>query len=539
MISRIMPDSGKEREIIGGLLEDAADAFNRGALGKARALYSGILRLNPDDATALRRLAEIEINGGDPGVAVELLQRAGANSTLDAGLCHSVATALRLMGDVKGFRLALDAALRINKGYPPALYDLAVLHQQNKDYAAAQRAYQQLVAGGIKDADTLFNSGVVAFKRGDLVSAERWFHASAIIDPKSPRAYINLAMIYRTWGYLNQARACLEQAVALAPESADAHWNYANALLVSGMFEKGFAEYEWRFRRPGREERRLAIPRWTGEALDGRTLLLTLEQGLGDAIHFVRFAAEAAACGARVVLECQRGLERLLATAPGVAATVTAGAPVPEAVAYLPLMSLPHVLGTRAETIPAVVPYLRVPDGTPGIALSGEKMKVGLVWRGNPLHEADDRRSVGLDLLAPLFDVPGVSWFSLQVGTPASDSRLIDLAPQLRDFAATAAAVSALDLVISVDTAVAHLAGALGKPVWTLIAEANDWRWLFRRADTPWYPTMRLFRQQRGRNWHPPLAEMTQELAKLAATGPRSAKVEPGFAADRGPILEN
>lgn len=516
-----MPDSGKEREIIGGLLQDAAAAFDRGALGKARALLSGILRLDPDDSAALRRLAEIEMNTGNPATALSLLQRA-ANSGVDAGLCHSIATALRLTGDTEGFRLALDAALRINKAYPPALYDLAVLKQQSKDYAAAQRVYQRLLGAGVKDANTLFNSGVVAFQRGDLVAAERWFHAAAIVDPTGARAYINLAMVYRTWGYLDQARACLERAIALAPDSADARWNYANVLLASGMFEEGFAAYEWRFRRPGRGERMLVLPRWQGENLEGRTLLLTLEQGIGDAIHFVRFAGLAAARGARVVVECHPGLERLLATAPGVAATALAGAAVQHADCYLPLMSLPHVLGARLETIPAAIPYLRVPEGVAPVMLAGGGMKVGLVWRGNPRHEADDKRSLDLELLAPLLEVSGVSWFSLQVGAPVTDQRLVDLAPQLTDFGATAAAVAALDLVISVDTAVAHLAGALGRPVWTLIAEASDWRWLSRRADTPWYPTMRLFRQHRGRNWQPPLERMAADLAKLAATGARA-----------------
>ena len=221
-------------------------------------------------------------------------------------------------------------------------------------------------------------------------------------------------------------------------------------------------------------------------------------------------------------MECHPGLEGLLATAPGVARTVAAGTPVPDAVCYLPFMSLPHVLGTRLETIPAPIPYLKPPEGTPPFVFSSE-LKVGLVWRGNPKHEADDKRSVTLELLAPLLAVPGVSWFSLQVGDVSAEreaspfaGRMIDLAPQLRDFGATASAVSALDLVISVDTAVAHLAGALGKPVWTLIAEANDWRWLSGRSDTPWYPTMRLFRQRRGRDWQPVMKIMADELAKRA-----------------------
>lgn len=530
-----MPESGKESEIIGGLLEDAAAAFDRGGIAKAKALYSGILRLNPADPTALRRLAEIEINAGDPQRALELLQRAAAATTVDASLCHGIATALRLTGDAKGFRLALQAALRVDANYPPAVYDMAVLYQQDKNYTQAQQAYQRLVAGGVRDSGTFFNSGVVAYKRGDLVAAERWFHASAIVDPKSARTYMNLAMIYRTWGYLAQARSCLERALALSPDSADVHWNLANTLLVSGDFENGFREYEWRFRRPGRAERKLSIPRWRGEPLDGRTVLLTLEQGMGDAIHFVRFAAVVAARGARVVLECHAGLEALLATAPGVAATVAPGTPVPEAACYLPLMSLPHILETRLETVPADIPYLRVPDSAPRFDLIGAGLRVGVVWRGNPKHEADDARSVSLDTLAPLLDVPDVTWFSLQVGSAAAErdaapawSRMTDLAPQLTDFAATAAAVAALDLVITVDTAVAHLAGALGKPVWTLLAEANDWRWLSVRSDSPWYPSMILLRQRRGRNWLPALAWMQAALGRqVEAHAAKGASSEP------------
>lgn len=517
-----MPDSGKEREIIGGLLEDAAAAFDSGAVAKAKALYNGILRFHPDHPDALRRLAEMEINGGDPNIALDLLQRAAAAASIDAGICYGIATALRLKGEEKASQLALDAALRIEPTYPPALYDLAMFHQKNKRYAAAQALYQRLVATGAKDDGTFFNSGVVAFKRGDLVAAERWFHASALVSPKRPRAYVNLAMIYRTWGFLKEAQACLEHAVSLAPNGPVVHWNLANVLLVSGDYEKGFAEYEWRFRRPGREERKPALPRWTGEPLNGRTVLLTQEQGMGDAIHFVRFAAEVAARGGRVVIECHAGLEGVLATAPGVSAAVIAGTPVPDAAYYLPLMSLPHVLGTRLETIPASIPYLKVPAGAPAFAFPTGKLRVGLVWRGNPAHEQDDQRSISLELLAPLLDVPGVAWYSLQFGAPAAEipkspfaGRIEDLSPRITDFGATAAAISALDLVIAVDTAVVHLAGALGKPVWTLIAEANDWRWLSARADSPWYPSMRLFRQRRGRNWQPTVTGVGRHLAKL------------------------
>ena len=374
----------------------------------------------------------------------------------------------------------------------------------------------------------MFNRGVTLYRIGNFLAAERWFHAAAQIDPSSPKPFTNLGMIYRAWGFVNEAIACQENAVKLAPDSAEAHWNLANALLVSGDFRRGFAEYEWRFKRSDRAERPanlpMTVPRWRGEALNGKTILITIEQGMGDAIHFVRFAAEVAARGGRVVMECVPALMSLLATAPGVAATVAPGTAVPEAACYAPLMSLPHLLGTRLETIPADVPYLRIPSGVLSPRLEGKGLRVGLVWRGNPQHENDRRRSTPLKLLEPLLEVPGVSFFSLQLGDGAAEAktepwtgRVTDLAPLLTDFGQTAAVVQALDLVISVDTAVAHLAGALAKPAWVLIPLGNDWRWLHGRDDTPWYPTVRLFRQQRERKWSAAVNAMKRRLIELSA----------------------
>jgi tetratricopeptide (TPR) repeat protein len=368
---------------------------------------------------------------------------------------------------------------------------------------------------------------VVLFRLGNLVAAERWFQAAGQVDPASPLPFINLAMIYRVWGFVPQAVACLEHAVVLAPDNAEAHWNLANALLTAGEFERGFAEYEWRFRREGRGERSPhglgPMPRWRGEALEGKTLLLALEQGIGDVIHFVRFARRLAAQGATIVVECHDGLQSLIATAPGVARTIAPGSPV-KADYYLPLLSVPHLLGLTRDDIGADGAYLRVPERAAPFDLEGG-LKVGLVWRGNPQHENDQWRSVPLSLLAPLLDVPDVTFYSLQVGVSAKDleaapwrTRVTDLAPRLTDFAATAAAVQALDIVISVDTAVAHLAGALGKPAWLLIAQGNDWRWLHEREDTPWYPAMRLFRQRKHRNWQPAIKALAAALAGRAAS---------------------
>jgi tetratricopeptide (TPR) repeat protein len=523
-----MPNMSDEGEIIEGLLKDAEEALTRGVVGKASTLYHGILRLSPNHTGALRQLAAIEINGGDPAKALEIFERARQIEPLDADLCHGIATALRLMGRPADSELALKAALKIDPGHAPSLYDSAMMLQQRGDHTGASKLYLALTAQGSGRFDAMFNRGVALYRMGNLLAAERWFHAAALIDPRSPNPYINLGMIYRAWGFVKEAVTCQEQAVAVAPENPEAHWNLANALLVSGEFKRGFAAYEWRFKRAGRGERPeglpLTIPRWTGESLNGKTILVTLEQGLGDAIHFARFAADVAARGGRVVMECQPTLMELIATAPGVAAVIAPGTPVPEAACYAPLMSLPHLLGTTLETIQANVPYLAVPRGISTSAMHGEGLRIGLVWRGNPQHENDRRRSIRLALLAPLLDVPGVTFFSLQMGegveetaTPPWTGRITDMAPQLKSFGHTAAVIESLDLVISVDTAVAHVAGALAKPVWMLIPQGNDWRWLHGRDDSPWYPTMRLFRQHRARRWRPAVNALARALNDFAA----------------------
>lgn len=521
-----MPNMPDEREIIDGLLEDAEAAIGRGATGKALALYQGILRLAPRHVGALRQLAAMEINGGDPVMAMELFERARQIEPLDPDLCHGLATALRLMGHSKEARLALKAALKIDPNHGPSLYDTALMEQQTGNHALAGELYLRLAAQGAR-FDAMFNRGVALYRTGNLLAAERWFHAAGQIDPTSAKPLINLGMIYRRWGFVKEAIACQEQAIKFAPDNAEAHWNLANALLLAGDFQRGFAEYEWRFRRPGRTERpsglELALPRWKGETLSGKTLLLTLEQGLGDAIQFVRFAGLLNARGVRVVLEAMPPVQKLLATAPGVTQVVPPGQSA-AADYYLPLMSLPHVLGTTLETIPNAVPYLSVTNKASYPQISGTGLRVGLVWRGNPQHENDRQRSLPLEMLTPLLDVPDVSFYSLQVGVGSEETgtvqwsaRVLDLAPGLTDFTKTAQAVNALDLVISVDTAVAHLAGALAKPVWVLIPLGNDWRWLHERSDSPWYPTMRLYRQGRARKWGRAIEAMKRDLAVLAA----------------------
>ena len=320
---------------------------------------------------------------------------------------------------------------------------------------------------------------------------------------------------------LDEALASFERAIMLKPDYAEAHHNMAMCQLMLGDYESGWARYEWRWRARqfGGERRRLDAPLWLGrECLHGQTILLHAEQGLGDTLQFCRYVSEVAALGARVILEVQPGLERLLSRLGGVDQVLTRGGALPPYDFQTPLVSLPHALGAG-------------PDGDRGAYLSAEREtaaawalrlagtggpRVGLCWAGGarpgqPVADAiDKRRSLSLDQLAPLASLPGVTFYSLQKGPPAAELTparawdgppIIDSTSELIDFADTAALVANLDLVITCDTAVAHLAGGLGKPVWVLNRFDACWRWLADRADSPWYPSARLFRQKTPGAW--------------------------------------
>jgi hypothetical protein len=304
---------------------------------------------------------------------------------------------------------------------------------------------------------------------------------------------------------------------------------------LKGDFAQGFREFEWRrpHRQAMRPPRSNLPPRWTGEDPTGRTILLQAEQGLGDVLQFARYATEIVALGAQVILEVYPPLKRLLASVPGIAQLLTPDDALPDGVDWhLPMMSAPYVLGTRLETIPATVPYVS-PDAKMKAAwerrlakLPG--LKVGLVWAGDPrrhdprAHAIDRRRSIALDRLTPLLMVPDVHFVSLQKGVPsaqigkiAAELQPLDLMEEVADFADSAALVANLDLVISVDTSVVHLAGALGKPVWILSRFDGCWRWLTGRDDSPWYPTARLFRQTAPGNWDEVIVRVARELAEF------------------------
>jgi hypothetical protein len=351
------------------------------------------------------------------------------------------------------------------------------------------------------------------------------------LNPTSPMERYNLGVVYLDQCRIAEAIACLREAVELKPTEPLPHWGLALALLVDGQFAEGWKEYEWRWECtelfPARPK--FSQPTWDGSDLSGKTILLHSEQGFGDAIQFARYATLLARQEARVILQCSPMMRRLFATIPGVHAIHCEPEPLPRFDVHCSLLSLPRTLGTTLETIPAQIPYLSAnPDLAAAwkqrLAAIAGKRKVGIAWAGNPDHQRDQDRSCGLAALAPLASHADVALISLQKGPAASQTAapppgmiLHDFTPELETFADTAALIANLDLVITVDTSIAHLAGAMGKPVWTLLAFAPDWRWLLNRTDSPWYPTMRLFRQPSPGDWGSVVAAVCEQLGLLGS----------------------
>jgi tetratricopeptide (TPR) repeat protein len=417
---------------------------------------------------------------------------------------------------------AYQDAVRLAPDFFDAWHNLSAALKIVGNFKEAIEASRKAIALRPQAAGAHLNLGNALKAQGSFDMAESAYRTALAVNPADPRIYLNLSNTLRELHRMEEAIALLRSAVQCSPNFAEAHRDLAFALLLMGDLQAGFAENEWRWKTDEMSKRRRALPSptWNGEDLSERTLFVYTEQGYGDAIQFARYIKVVADKGARVILECQQPLTRLLATVKGVSRLLVRGDPVPPADFHLPLLSCPRVLGTTLNSIPNEVPYLKAPGTGPiaQILANESRVKVGLVWAGNPSHENDANRSLPYEALSPLLGATGTAFYSLQLGEQAirrasSDRQLVDLTAHVQDFADTAAVIEQLDLVVTVDTAVAHLAGALGKKVWLLLPFAPDWRWLLHRSDSPWYPTMRLFRQERSGDWNGVIQSVLAELA--------------------------
>lgn len=544
-------------------LAQAVALLQSGQSSAAMALVESILAQQPGYAAALDLLSYIAFSQGDLPRVVALLNQAVQQQPNNPAFFANRGLAHQALGQHAQAVADFDAALRLqpdllqahaNRGASCLALGQAqaALHSWSQASALApndaalwrHRGRALKALGRLEEAlachdraltlqpdfaEAHNSRGIVLKALGRLDDAWAAYQQALALQPTLVDAYTNLGVLHTERGALDQALAAYDQALALRPDDVDAAWNKANFLLLTGQLAQGWALYEQRWRRglAAPQVRPAASPRWQGtQALQGKTLLVMAEQGLGDTIQFCRFVPEVAALGARVILERPAALAGLLEALPGVAQAIDPTEPRPASDFHCPLMSLPLALGTTWQTLPAPSAYLqaRADKRAHWAAVLGHatRPRVGLVWRGNPRHGQDLQRSLPLPtLLSALPD--HCDYVSLQKDVPAQeqtwlaqDARVRDLGPQLQDFTDTAALCALMDVVISVDTSVAHLAGALGCPTWVLLPHVPDWRWLLARSDSPWYPRMRLFRQGPERHWTPVLQAVAEHLGHLA-----------------------
>jgi len=526
------------------LLAEAQAKLDAGETVAGEAALKAALAADPMHARAWHRLGVLAQGRADHATAVSCFRRALALESAAADLHNNLGVSLGALRRRDEAIAAYRAALELRPDYAKACLNLGAALM---DTDALEEAAEQLSRAAALDSkmpEAPYNLGNLAAKRGDDAGAADYFRRAAALRPSFYEAHNNLGAMLLKSGDADAARESFVRAAALKPDEPEEHHNLANALtslgrheealascrraiaidpghaqanfteamllLVQGRLREGFEKYEWRWKLGTLVPRGLPAPQWNGEDLAGRTILLHGEQGYGDTIQGLRYVPLVAARGARVVLEVPQPLTRLAASVSGIDTPAAAGQALPRIDFVCPVLSLPRAFATTLETIPADVPYLAPPAEALTQwrkRLDWKGFKVGIAWAGSPLHRSDAQRSIEVETLAPLLQIAGVRWFSLQVGERAGDlarlpeGRVTDLAPQLTDFAETAAALAHLDLVITADTAVAHLAGAVARPAWVMLRSPPDWRWLTGREDTPWYPTLRLFRQDIRGDW--------------------------------------
>jgi len=528
------------------LLNSALAHHQAGRLKEAEQLYRQIIQATPDQADAHFNLGVALAQQGQFHQAVESYRQAVVLAPDHEAAHYSLGNALRSLRRFDEAVAAYRQAIRVRPDYHQAVYNLALLLTELGRIDEALGFYRRSLE--LRPDFTAAYDAMIRAMNGDprrsaqqLLSAHQQWQQGHAVDASARLAdpLTNLGVTLSASGRFDEALAAFERAAALAPHNPEVHSNLGLALLTHGDFQRGWPEFEWRWKCPAffKAHAHLKQPRWDGAPLNGRTILLHAEQGLGDAIQFVRYLPLIARQHphAKIILGTSPKLQRLFRCIAGNAQIIVDRQAIPPFDVHCPLMSLPLIFRTTLATVPADVPYLSADASDlskwrqrlASDSANANRLKVGLVWAGGARYTHDQMRSLPLKTLAPLGTLGHVAFYSLQKGEPCkqladapSNMNITDLTSDLDDFADTAALVCNLDLIISVDTAVAHLAGALAKPVWTLLPLLPDWRWMFNRDDSPWYPTMRLFRQTQPGDWPGVVSRVVRELAAIL---PRSS----------------
>lgn len=563
----------------------------QGKQADAIACYEQAVRIQPEHAEARACLATLLAQCGRLDEGIAHFQQAIRSHPGLAKAHHNLGVARAQQGESAAAIVCFREALRLQPDYAEAHFNLGNTLGQRGEHEEAIACYRQALVCRPDYVDVLNNLGlalstrrqaaeaVVLLKQatrlapqlvlahnnlglalaelGRFSEAEVAYEEALHLDPRFADAHMNLGSTFKESGRHPEALACYQMALRLQPDSPSNHWNRALLWLQMGNYEQGWPEYEWRWRKPKALLRPFRQPIWDGSPLAGRTILLHPEQGYGDTIQFLRYAPLVKAKGGRVLLECHPFLKRLFSSCPGIDVLVPEDEPLPDFDVHAPLMSLPAIFGTTLATVPAEIPYL-FPE--PGLVEAWKEklvdmsgFRVGIAWQGNPHHQWDHYRSIPLALFESLAHLDGVSLVSLQKSDGALQIQQVadrftvmdlgsDLDEQTGAFVDTAAVMKSLDLVICADTSIAHLAGALGVPVWIALSKVPDWRWLLDRDDSPWYPTARLFRQRTMGDWTDVIERMAAGVERQISTrtprGAASVPISPGELLDKISILE-
>jgi len=480
----------------------------------AETLYRSVLASDPCEPQALYLLGLLLLVTHRAGEAADCLRAAHTARPDHAGTLLNLTRALLEARRPIEALCTSETLLAQDAGNAEASFLHGTVLNALGMPAEAIPHFQQALARNPSHAAACLNLGNACADLDQLEAAEAHCGRAISLMPTLAEAHASLGFVLTSLGRVDEAVAACENAIRLRPDLAEAHWNQAVAALLGGDFALGFREYEWRKKHDRFRQDFVALPgpEWDGSDLNGRTLLVHAEQGLGDTIQFARFLPLIAAHG-HAILACEPPLIPLLATLP--ATVVAKDAPLPGYDCWIDQMSLPRMFATTAASIPQPHGYLRADAERSARwrASLPDMRRIGVAWHGNPAHSNDRRRSMPAAELARLFALPGLHFVNLQVGPCAAEAGLPDLSPMLTDFAATAALIDALDLVVTVDTAVAHVAGALGRPCWLMLPYAPDWRWQLRRDDTPWYSSMRLFRQPKPGDWGAVIDAIVEHLS--------------------------
>jgi Flp pilus assembly protein TadD len=499
----------------------------RGQRAEAMRHYRHAIELAPTYAEAHNNLGILLAQEGQPAEAVQSFREAIRLAPSFAEAHNNLGNALRRAGQLDEAIVSLREALQLRPGFSDAHYNMGLALLRLERFAEAEASLQQVVAAQPEHIGARHTLAVARLRQEKLDEAAGGFEQVLRLRPDHVEALNDLGYLRRKQGRWADARECFDRALALRPDHPGAHHNRALLRLLLGDFEQGWAEYEWRLRCPQITPPPFRIPAWDGSPLAGRTMLLHTEQGIGDTLQFVRYAAQVKQCGGTVVLACPQKLLELLRGCPGIDCVVAKGEPLPRFDVHASLLSLPHLFRTTLASVPAPIPYL---SAEPALVehwrqelKSIDAFKIGIAFKGNSANREDVYRSIPLAVFEALAAVDGVRLFSLQkgqgteqLGEVVERFSMIDLGTRLDEttgaFVETAAVVQNLNLVVTCDSALGHLAGAMGVPAWIALPQVPDYRWMLDRADSPWYPSARLFRQRQLGDWEEVFGRMGAEL---------------------------